>query len=109
MTVHALTTEHAPAPRGHYSQGIEIGGTEAGEQTRQVLRNVHAVLSEAGLTLADVVKVTAHLQDSDRDWAAFDAAYAELFAPPYPVRTTAGSHLGDILVEIDVVPVRAQG
>ena len=32
-------------------------------------------------------------------------AYAEFFAEPYPVRTTVGSDLYDILVEIDVVAV----
>ncbi|HEY3684672.1 MAG TPA: Rid family hydrolase [Streptosporangiaceae bacterium] len=120
-----LSTAEAPSPRGAYAQGVvagdhvytaglgpldpatkEVVGTEAGEQTRQVLRNLSAILAEAGASLADVVKVTAHLQDGERDWAAFDTAYGEFFTPPYPVRTTAGSNLGGILVEIDVVAYR---
>ncbi|MFC4948211.1 RidA family protein [Pseudonocardia sp. GCM10023141] len=83
-----------------------IVGTEVGEQTRQVLRNLTAVLGGAGCTLDDVVKVTVHLANGDADWPAYNAAYLEFFRPPYPARTTAGSQLGSILVEIDVVAVR---
>ena len=118
----SVATAQAPDPRGWYSQAIvargfvftaglgpldpatrEIVGVEAGEQTRQVLRNLSVILAEAGCGLDDVVKVTAHLADVDRDWAAFDQACSELFPDPPPARTTVGSALGDILVEIDVV------
>lgn len=74
-----------------------------GAQTAQVLRNVGAVLAARGLSPRDVVKVTAHLQHLRRDFAAYDAAYREFFEEPHPVRTTVGSDLMDILVEIDVV------
>jgi 2-iminobutanoate/2-iminopropanoate deaminase len=83
----------------------EIVGTEVGEQTRQTLRNLTAVLAAAGCTLDDVVKVTAHLHNGDTDWPAYNAAYLEFFRPPFPARATAGSNLGPILVEIDVVAV----
>lgn len=72
------------------------------EQTRQVLRNVGSVLAEHGLTLDDSVKVTVHLADL-ADFAEFNEAYQEFFTAPYPVRTTVGSQLANILVEIDVV------
>lgn len=120
-----IRTSDAPTPRGAYSQGIAVGdvvytaglgpldpktkeivGDEAGEQTRQVMRNLAAILAAHDCSLDDVVKVTAHLQHTERDWEAFNTAYAEFFTPPYPVRTTAGSNLGGILVEIDVVAVR---
>jgi enamine deaminase RidA (YjgF/YER057c/UK114 family) len=71
-------------------------------QTRQVLRNIGAVLAERGLTLDDCVKTTVHLADL-ADFAEFNAAYQEFFSAPYPVRTTVGSQLAGILVEIDVV------
>jgi enamine deaminase RidA (YjgF/YER057c/UK114 family) len=74
-----------------------------GAQTAQVLRNVGAVLAAQGLSFRDVVKVTAHLQHLKRDFAAYDAVYREFFEEPFPVRTTVGSDLMDILVEIDVV------
>nr|WSW71297.1 ABC transporter substrate-binding protein [Streptomyces sp. NBC_00995] len=76
------------------------------EQTRQVLANVSALLATDGLTLDDVVKATVHLQDVNRDFAGFDRVYREHFADPRPVRTTVGSELMGILVEIDVVALR---
>ncbi|MFE3515610.1 RidA family protein [Streptomyces sp. NPDC059166] len=120
----AVRTDRAPAPAGAYSQGITAGpylftsgfgpqDPETGavadtveEQTAQVLRNVGAVLQAEGLGLGDVVKVTAHLQHLRRDFAAYDAVYRDFFPAPHPVRTTVGSDLMDILVEIDVVALR---
>ncbi|WNB86413.1 Rid family hydrolase [Cellulomonas sp. ATA003] len=127
-----VSTTRAPRPAGPYTQGVVAQGLlwtagfgpadpQTGEvpegvrdQTRQVLRNVAAVLEEAGLDLGDVVKVTAHLQHLHRDVAGFNEVYAEMVPQPYPVRTTVGSDLADILVEIDVVaalrdPGRATG
>ncbi|PSK57363.1 RutC family protein [Streptomyces sp. 111WW2] len=117
----AVHTDGAPRPAGAYSQGVAAGGflftagfgpqdpvtgavpKGVGAQTAQVLRNVGAVLAARGLSPRDVVKVTAHLQHLRRDFAAYDAAYREFFEEPHPVRTTVGSDLMDILVEIDVV------
>ncbi|MFD7061402.1 RidA family protein [Streptomyces sp. NPDC059906] len=117
----AVRTDGAPRPAGAYSQGVAAGGflftagfgpqdpvtgavpEGVGAQTAQVLRNVGAVLAARGLSPRDVVKVTAHLQHLRRDFAAYDAAYREFFEEPCPVRTTVGSDLMDILVEIDVV------
>ena len=75
-------------------------GVEA--QTEAVIRNVERALAEAGLDLSHVVKVTAHLADL-ADFAAYNAVYERMFPAPYPVRTTVGSQLNDILVEIDVI------
>jgi 2-iminobutanoate/2-iminopropanoate deaminase len=123
----AIAISNAPAPAGPYSQGIvannflftagfgpqdPITGAvpeSVGEQTRQVLRNISAVLEEAGASFADVVKVTAHLQHLKRDFEEYNQAYKEFFPEPFPVRTTVGSDLYDILVEIDVVVALPQG
>ena len=78
------------------------------EQTRAVLANLSLVLAEAGLDLADVVKVTVHLQELRRDFAAYNEVYAELMPEPRPVRTTVGSDPMGILVEIDVVAALRQ-
>ena len=59
--------------------------------------------SALGASMDDVVKTTAHLQHLKRDFAEYNEAYATFFTEPYPVRTTVGSDLYDILVEIDVV------
>lgn len=72
-------------------------------QVRAVFANLSLVLAEVGLDLSDVVKVTAHLQELKRDFSPYNEVYAELMPTPYPVRTTVGSDLMDILVEIDVV------
>lgn len=116
----AVTIPGAPRPAGPYSHGVIANGflftagfgpqdpatglvpAGAKEQTRQVLRNIGAVLAEHGLGYDDVVKVTAHLETLD-DFAEYNEAYAEFFTEPYPVRTTVGSRLAQILVEIDVV------
>jgi enamine deaminase RidA (YjgF/YER057c/UK114 family) len=75
------------------------------DQTRAVLANLSLVLAEAGLELSDVVKVTTHLQELTRDFAGYNAVYTELMPEPFPVRTTVGSDLMGMLVEIDVVAV----
>jgi reactive intermediate/imine deaminase len=112
---------NAPAPGGAYSQGMVVGdllftagmgpsdpvtretvGETTAEQTRQTLRNLAALLDAAGCTFRDVVKVTTHLADLS-DFQEYDAAYREFFEAPYPVRTTVGSQLAGIRVEIDLV------
>ncbi|GAB3263950.1 RidA family protein [Arthrobacter pigmenti] len=117
-----INIDNAPTPAGAYSQGVAANGflftagfgpqdpetgtvVEGGakEQTEQVMRNIQAVLSTQSLSFEDVVKVTVHLQHPQRDFADFNAAYGSFLTQPYPVRTTVGSTLAGILVEIDVV------
>jgi enamine deaminase RidA (YjgF/YER057c/UK114 family) len=110
-----------PAPAGPYSHvaaahglvwtagfgpqdpatGAVPDGVEA--QTAATLDNVERALAVVGLDLSDVVKVTVHLEHLKRDFAAFNGVYATRFGDHRPVRTTVGSDLMDILVEIDVV------
>lgn len=112
----------APAPGGSYSHGVIANGflytcgmgpidpvsgkVVEGDiivQTRQVLKNLEAILKAKGATFAQVVKVTTHLQELHRDFAGYDQAYREFLSAPFPVRTTVGSDLMHILVEIDFV------
>lgn len=115
-----IRTSKAPAPTGPYSQGIKIGNRvyvagqgplnpetgqvpeTVGEQTRQVLRNIENILKAAGASMSDVVKVTAHLADLN-DFEEYNSVFDEFFTKPYPVRTTVGSRLDNIKVEIDVI------
>lgn len=118
----AIHTSKAPAPGGAYSQALQAGpivftaglgpidpqsgrvvGETIEEQTRQVMLNLRAILEEAGLGFDSVVKTTVHLQHLDRDFAGFNQTYRSFLQPPYPVRTTVGSTLKGILVEIDLV------
>lgn len=117
-----IRTDAAPAPGGSYSQGRlaggllftagmgphdptsgEVVGVQIEEQTARVMDNLTAVLEAAGASWGDVIKVTSHLQHLDRDFSGYDATYRRYVAEPFPVRTTVGSTLAGILVEIDVI------
>ena len=80
---------------------IVPGGVAA--ETRQVLENLKAALALASCTTDDVVKTTVWLRDRD-DFAAFNAAYEEVFSDDPPARSTAESRLMiDIAVEIEAI------
>lgn len=119
-----VSTVLAPAPAGPYSQALVANGflftagqtphdpvtghavgTTIEEQTVQAMNNLAAVLDAHGLDFSHVVKATVHLHHPGRDFAGFNAVYAEFVPLPYPARTTVGSFLGDFLVEIDAVAV----
>ena len=123
----AIHTEKAPAAIGPYSQAIDSGiglvflsgqlpidpatgaFPEGGirEQTRQSLRNAAAILAEAGLGLANVVKTTVFLADMG-DFAAMNEVYAEFFATPYPARSAVAVKTlpKGALVEIECIAAR---
>ncbi|NUM46891.1 MAG: RidA family protein, partial [Anaerolineales bacterium] len=63
---------------------------------------IKAILVSGGATMADVVKVTAHLSDLAH-FERYNKVYATYFPDPKPTRTTVGSQLLGILVEIDVI------
>ncbi|HEX4817485.1 MAG TPA: Rid family detoxifying hydrolase [Nonomuraea sp.] len=121
-----LRTSEGAAPVGAYSQGLVVGdfvytsgmgpldahtgevvGADVAAQTHQVMRNLGAILAAHGLGFDDVVKATVHLQHLKRDFAAYNEVYKSYFNQPYPVRTTVGSELMDILVEIDFVAYKS--
>lgn len=115
-----ITTENAPAPAGPYSQAIAAGGFvfvagqrpqdpatgEIGEtiqeQTRQVIKNLEAVLTAAGSSLDRVVRSTVYLSDI-KNFAPMNEVYKEMMPQHFPARTTLGAQLRNILVEIDVI------
>ena len=98
-----VQTKRAPGAIGPYSQAVISDGwvfvsgqiplTPAGElidgeiktQTRQVLKNLQAVLEAAGSSLDKVVQVTAYLANMD-DFTSFNEVYASFFGEPYPAR-----------------------
>lgn len=127
MSKRALLSDQLPNPAGPYSHVVEMNGVvhtagfgpqdpATGEvaggitaQTEQAITNVEVALSLVGLTLADVVKTTVHLAHLPEDFPAYNEVYARRFPAPYPARTTVGSTLANILVEIDAVAIRPQG
>ena len=60
---------------------------DVGAQTRQVMKNIAAVLDAAGATFENVVKTTIFLIDMN-DFAAVNAIYGEAFTALAPARST---------------------
>ena len=76
-------------------------------QTRQSLENLKAVLAEAGLTLANVVKTTVFVQDL-ADFGTVNEVYAEMFGETFPARSCVqiAALPKGALVEIECIAVR---
>lgn len=75
------------------------------EEFRLAMSNLEATLKAGGSSLAQVIKVTAYLSESD-DFAAYNGLYKEYFKEPYPVRTTlCGCIHPSIKFEIEAVAV----
>lgn len=75
-------------------------------QTRSVMRNIKAVLDAAGASWDDIVDVSVYLTDMKRDFATFNAVYAEYFkGDNRPTRTTVevGALPTPIAVELKVI------
>ncbi|WP_077148442.1 RidA family protein [Sphingopyxis sp. KK2] len=75
-------------------------------QAEQALRNLEAVLADAGAGLAQVVKTTVYLSDID-DWGQVDAIYARFFGDNRPARSvvpTGPLHFG-FRIEIEAIAV----
>jgi 2-iminobutanoate/2-iminopropanoate deaminase len=117
-----IATNNAPAAIGPYSQAVELNGTlfisgqipvnpATGEmpqgieaQTRQVLKNIGAILEADGLTYNDVVKTTVMIANM-ADFAAMNAVYAEFFTQDKPARVCfqAAALPKNALVEIEAI------
>lgn len=114
---------NAPEPQGHYSPAVEYNGlifvsgqlavnAETGEeitdsiemQTEQCLRNVEAVLKEAGSDLGQVLKFTIFVSD-DSLWEAVNETYKRILGEHKPARAIipVGEFRGDFLIEIEAI------
>jgi 2-iminobutanoate/2-iminopropanoate deaminase len=124
--IQKILTEKAPAPIGPYSQAVLVDGkflytagqgpmdpksgklVEGGikEQTRQVMKNLEAILLAGGASLASVVKTTVFLKDMN-EFAAMNEVYAEFLEAAAPARSTieAARLPRDIRVEIEALAV----
>ncbi len=118
-----INTDKAPQAIGPYSQAVEVGNTlyisgqvpinpESGkveassieEQTLQVMKNIEAILAEAGYEFADVVKSTCLLSDM-ANFKAMNEVYAKYYPTNPPARAAFAVKelpLG-VLVEIETV------
>jgi 2-iminobutanoate/2-iminopropanoate deaminase len=122
MKRHAISTDQAPQPLGPYSQAIVADGwvfvsgtagidpstgvAPAGvqEQTEQALRNLEAILTAAGASMASLVRTTLYYGSID-DYTAMNAAYERAMPDPPPARSApANVRLPHgLLVSIDAI------
>lgn len=117
-----ISTEKAPAAIGPYSQGIivgnilfasgqipinpatgEIEGTDIVAQAEQVMKNIGAILAEAGTDYTRVAKTTCFLADMN-DFATFNEVYAKYFTEK-PARSCVAvkSLPKNVLCEVEVI------
>jgi 2-iminobutanoate/2-iminopropanoate deaminase len=121
-----ITTKHAPAPIGPYNQAVEVHGMlfisgqialvpgtdtitmdTVENETTQVMKNLEAILHEAGLTFDHVLKTSIFLSDM-KLFAQVNAVYANYFTKDFPARETIAV-LGlprGVNVEISVIAAR---
>ncbi len=121
-----INTKNAPVAIGPYSQAILMGnmlyasgqlGLDPAtgnfvpggvtEQTEQVFKNIRAILEEAGLTIANVVKTTCFLADMS-DFAAMNAVYEKQFTGDFPARSAVAVKAlpKNGLVEIEIIAIK---
>lgn len=121
-----IHTSSAPAALGSYSQGVEMNGMlfisgqvpvnpatgkvvegDITAQTKQVMKNIEAILIEAGYSFADVVKSTCLLSDM-KNFAAMNAVYANYYPENPPARAAFAVKelpLG-VMIEIETIAVK---
>lgn len=117
-----ISTDKAPAAIGPYSQGIivgnilfasgqiplnpatgEIEGTDIAAQAERVMKNIGAILAEAGTDYTRVAKTTCFLADMN-DFAAFNEVYARYFTEK-PARSCVAVKTlpKNVLCEVEVI------
>lgn len=120
-----VSTDKAPQAVGPYSQAIIANGFifvsgqiainpangqlntgSTAEQTKQVLKNITAVLESVGSGLSAVVKTTVYLKDL-KDFEIMNQTYGEFFTQTKPARATVevARLPKDVSVEIDAIAV----
>lgn len=101
-----IYTDKAPAPIGPYSQAVESGGFifvsgqipidpatgelvagDIADETHQVMKNLHAILEESGMSFEDVLKCSIFVADM-KDFAAINDVYGSYFTQNPPARET---------------------
>ena len=118
-----IHTDKAPSAIGPYVQGKIVGnllfasgqvplspetgqviGITIEEQTQQVLKNISAILTEAGTDFDHVVKTTCFLSNID-DFVPFNEVYAAAFKSDFPARSAVevARLPKDVKIEIEVI------
>lgn len=122
-----INTIKAPAPIGPYSQAIVTGGflfvsgqipmnpatgeiisSDIKAEARQVMENIRAILSEAGVGFADIVKTSIFLTDM-QSFAQVNEVYGTYFTDQFPARETVqvAALPKNVNVEISVIAIKS--
>ncbi|MCK7558857.1 RidA family protein [Chitinophaga sedimenti] len=126
MEKQIIKTDKAPAPIGPYNQAVKAGNTlyisgqvaidpatnevkkgDVTEETHLVMKNLQAILTEAGYSFGDVVKSTIFIMDMN-DFGKINEVYGSYLDGNYPARETvqvAGLPKG-VNVEIAMIAVK---
>lgn len=123
----AIETKHAPAAVGPYAQAymvddtlyvsgqipfvpetMELVSSDISEQTAQSLKNIEAIVKEAGFSITDIVKCQVFLQDMN-NFAAVNAVYADFFKDHTPARCAVevSGLPKNVDVEIDAICIKS--
>ncbi|MEO6610883.1 MAG: RidA family protein [Chitinophagaceae bacterium] len=126
MSKTIITTGNAPAPIGPYNQAVlsgnmlfisgqicidppsgELKNKDIQEETHQVMHNLKAILTEAGMDFSNVVKTTIFITDMHQ-FGAINEVYGKYFEKDFPARETVQvSALPKFVnVEISMIAVR---
>lgn len=122
-----IKTNNAPAPIGPYNQAVEAGGfvfvsgqipldAVTGEivtgdikaETKKVMDNIRAILTEAGLNFGNVVKTSIFLTDM-QSFGSVNEVYGSYFSEQFPARETiqVGALPKNVNVEISVIALKS--
>jgi len=115
-----IQTSAAPVPMGPFSQGIIAGNLvfvsaqlardaatgkmkmdSIEEETRQVMKNIEAILAAAGTGFSHVVKASLFLKDMN-DYEKVNEVYRSYFSEPYPARETIQVGALPMFVNIEI-------
>jgi len=123
MSKQVINTPNAPEPIGPYSQAVKAAGLlfisgqialvpgtselrngNITEETEQVMKNLNAVLDEAGLTFGNVVKTTIFIKDMNL-FVSVNEEYGKYFDSDFPARETVAVKglPKDVNVEISMI------
>lgn len=118
-----VSTSDAPVPMGPFSQALRSGNLvfvsaqlamevsegklmidNISEETKQVMKNIGAILTSAGLGFEDVVKCSVFLKDMN-DYKLMNDVYRTYFREPFPARETiqVAGLPADVNVEISAI------
>ncbi|HTI59553.1 RidA family protein [Mucilaginibacter sp.] len=122
-----INTTNAPAPIGPYSQAVATGGflfvsgqipmnpatgeiisSDIKSETKQVMDNIGSILTEAGVSFADIVKTTIFLTDM-QNFAQVNEVYGTYFTDQFPARETVqvAALPKNVNVEISVIAIKS--